>query len=67
MLYQPLTICDPEVASLIELERERQFEGLELIASEVRKTPCDKTFTYLLTFNCRIILLSQLWKLMDQF
>lgn len=36
MLYQPLAACDPEIASLIELERERQFEGLELIASEVR-------------------------------
>lgn len=36
MLYDPLAVCDPEIAALIELERERQFEGLELIASEVR-------------------------------
>lgn len=35
MLYEPLAVCDPEIANLIELERERQFDGLELIASEV--------------------------------
>jgi glycine hydroxymethyltransferase len=35
MLYQPLSVADPEIAELIEKERERQFEGLELIASEV--------------------------------
>lgn len=35
MLYAPLSVCDPEIANLIEMERERQFEGLELIASEV--------------------------------
>lgn len=35
MLYAPLADCDPEIARLIELERERQFDGLELIASEV--------------------------------
>ena len=35
MLYEPLASCDPEIAALIELEKERQFEGLELIASEV--------------------------------
>ena len=35
MLYEPLVVCDPEIANLIELERERQFDGLELIASEV--------------------------------
>jgi glycine/serine hydroxymethyltransferase len=37
MLYEPLSVCDPEIANLIELERERQFDGLELIASEVIK------------------------------
>lgn len=37
MLYEPLSVCDPEIANLIELERERQFDGLELIASEVMK------------------------------
>lgn len=42
MLYQPLAACDPEIASLIELERERQFEGLELIASEVSKLHFEK-------------------------
>lgn len=36
MLYEPLAVCDPEIANLIELERERQFDGLELIASEVK-------------------------------
>lgn len=35
MLYEPLAVCDPEIANLIELERERQYDGLELIASEV--------------------------------
>lgn len=35
MLYETLSVCDPEIANLIELERERQFDGLELIASEV--------------------------------
>lgn len=35
MLYEPLSVCDPEIANLIELECERQFDGLELIASEV--------------------------------
>lgn len=37
MLYEPLSVSDPEIANLIELERERQFDGLELIASEVIK------------------------------
>lgn len=33
-LYQPLAVADPEVYDLIEAERERQFSGLEMIASE---------------------------------
>jgi len=32
----PLAEADPEVYALIQKERKRQFEGLELIASEVR-------------------------------
>jgi glycine/serine hydroxymethyltransferase len=35
MLYGPLAEVDPEVHSLIVRETERQFKGLELIASEV--------------------------------
>ena len=46
MLYEPLAVCDPEIANLIELERERQFDGLELIASEVIITPF-KMFAYI--------------------
>lgn len=34
-LYQPLAVADPEVNLLIEEEKDRQFNGLELIASEV--------------------------------
>mgnify|MGYP003545426341 CR=1 FL=1 len=37
MLYESLSTCDPEIAQLIELESERQFDGLELIASEVKR------------------------------
>lgn len=33
---QALAECDPEVADLIEREKNRQWRGLELIASEVR-------------------------------
>jgi hypothetical protein len=33
---QPLAECDPDVADLIEREKNRQWRGLELIASEVR-------------------------------
>jgi len=33
-LYAPLSEVDPEITSLIEKERQRQFRGLELIASE---------------------------------
>jgi hypothetical protein len=32
----PLVEADPEVAELVELEKNRQWRGLELIASEVR-------------------------------
>ena len=35
MLYGGLAEADPEVHALIEREKERQFRGLELIASEV--------------------------------
>lgn len=35
MLYASLAVADPEVHALIEKEKERQFNGLELIASEV--------------------------------
>lgn len=35
LLYAPLQEVDPEIHNLIELERQRQFRGLELIASEV--------------------------------
>lgn len=35
MLYGGLAEADPEVHQLIEREKERQFRGLELIASEV--------------------------------
>lgn len=34
MLYAPLSETDPEIHELIEKERKRQFQGLELIASE---------------------------------
>lgn len=36
---QPLSECDPEVLSLIEKEKNRQWRGLELIASEVPPEP----------------------------
>jgi glycine/serine hydroxymethyltransferase len=32
----PLEECDPEVSDLVEKEKNRQWRGLELIASEVR-------------------------------
>ena len=32
----PITEADPEIADLIEKEKNRQWRGLELIASEVR-------------------------------
>lgn len=35
MLYGSLAEVDPEIHALIEKEKERQFSGLELIASEV--------------------------------
>ena len=35
MLYAPLAEADPEIHALIEKEKERQYTGLELIASEV--------------------------------
>jgi pyruvate/2-oxoglutarate/acetoin dehydrogenase E1 component len=35
---QPLAECDPDVADLIEREKNRQWRGLELIASEVQRT-----------------------------
>lgn len=31
---RPLTDVDPEMAELIQREKRRQFEGIELIASE---------------------------------
>lgn len=34
-LIEPLAKVDPEIHKLIEQEKERQFSGLELIASEV--------------------------------
>ncbi|MDE3088575.1 MAG: serine hydroxymethyltransferase [Chloroflexota bacterium] len=34
MTFQPLEQVDPEIAAIIERERQRQKEGLELIASE---------------------------------
>lgn len=34
ILYAPLSTVDPEVYALIEKEKQRQFRGLELIASE---------------------------------
>ena len=37
---QPLAECDPDVADLIEREKNRQWRGLELIASEVRAYAC---------------------------
>lgn len=36
-LYAPLAEADPEVQKIIEDETWRQFSGLELIASEVRR------------------------------
>src|SRR5437588_11277313 len=33
-LDQPLTVADPEISELIKQEAQRQFRGLELIASE---------------------------------
>lgn len=35
MLFGSLKEVDPEISGLIEKEKERQFTGLELIASEV--------------------------------
>ena len=36
---QPLAECDPDVLALIEKEKNRQWRGLELIASEVPPDP----------------------------
>jgi len=36
---QPLSECDPDVLALIEKEKNRQWRGLELIASEVPPNP----------------------------
>ena len=36
-LYAPLAEIDPEVKNIIDKETWRQFSGLELIASEVRR------------------------------
>ena len=36
-LYAPLAEVDPEVQNIIDKETWRQFSGLELIASEVRR------------------------------
>ena len=38
----PLVECDPDVADLIEKEKNRQWRGLELIASEVGATGTSK-------------------------
>lgn len=35
MLYEDISVYDPEVNDIIEKETWRQFSGLELIASEV--------------------------------
>lgn len=40
VLYAPLSEIDPEVQNIIDKETWRQFSGLELIASEVRFSPC---------------------------
>jgi glycine/serine hydroxymethyltransferase len=37
VLYAPLAEIDPEVKNIIDKETWRQFTGLELIASEVRR------------------------------
>ena len=37
VLYAPLAEVDPEVQNIIDKETWRQFSGLELIASEVRR------------------------------
>jgi glycine hydroxymethyltransferase len=37
VLYTPLADIDPEVKNIIDKETWRQFSGLELIASEVRR------------------------------
>ena len=39
---QPLSECDPDVLGLIEKEKNRQWRGLELIASEVLPNPFSK-------------------------
>lgn len=36
-INRPLEVADPELAALIEKERQRQKKGIELIASEVRE------------------------------
>lgn len=50
MLYGSLATVDPEVYALIEEEKERQFCGLELIASEVHL--CSNSHRDLGPLNC---------------
>lgn len=47
MLFAPLSEADPEIHALVEREKERQFHGLELIASEVQ--------------SCRLLIILTAW------